>query len=712
MDFASAEDETVPVSWRAVRVTTAALFVVLLGGMLWALAAGPGAGKAHRAPVGLVGPPVATSMLLESESGAQSESESQIRVLPQANREDATAALVRGDLVVVVLMDLARTEDEVLVDVSRDPDLVRVVVAEVRTRENAFGRTIRTTDVNREHQGRSQDIDLAVLLASLAGFAVGLGAVVARWVHLRPLGGVPRVVVVLIGGALAIGLAIEQWWGPFPGSLGVNVGVLFAIALTSAIFPLAFAAAAELLGMFLALLVLLTLTLPLMLHLDQYLLAQPWDLVFGWTADGAAREALASPDVPWVQLLIIFAWWLGVGILGYSALGLKEKRTVHLPLTRSLLAAAPAVVLIVGCALLLPTAARIPPTTATLASESRCVKTGVSTSVKQLNRVASTLRGDDLFGGGDVGASAQLQDGRSLWLFGDSVRNSATLPDFVRNSMLIFDQNCMSIVLRPDGGAIIPDRRDKVGYWPMSVTTLSRQGYDLVTVSAQRVRATGTGVFDFQALGPSAAVFVVPRGGTPQLIKVQDLTADRADPTLPMWGAAVASHDGWAYLYGTAQSTVGPAFGFSLQVARTRPETALDKKTWQYWDGESWTGTESSARRLIEADGGVSQTLSVWRGSNGTWYALSKRNEFLGSEIVVWTAPGPTGPFTAHPAVGQIPSDIAGGDLRYMPLAHPELLPRKGTVVVSYSNNKSDPDEVTADPTSYRPRFLRVRLPQ
>ena len=47
-----------------------------------------------------------------------------------------------------------------------------------------------------------------------------------------------------------------------------------------------------------------------------------------------------------------------------------------------------------------------------------------------------------------------------------------------------------------------------------------------------------------------------------------------------------------------------------------------------------------------------------------------------------------------------------------MPLAHPWLLPQPGTVVVSYSRNFVDLDQVCAVPSRYRPNFLRVVLPR
>jgi hypothetical protein len=242
----------------------------------------------------------------------------------------------------------------------------------------------------------------------------------------------------------------------------------------------------------------------------------------------------------------------------------------------------------------------------------------------------------------------------------------------------------------------------------MAVGKQSRPGYDLVAVTTQRVRTTGTGIFDFEVLGPSVAVYAVPRGGVPQLVAQRDVGPDDADRTRPMWGAAATVAGGWLYLYGTA-STPG-TFGFSLRVARTRPEDVVRASAWRYWDGGAWVADPAAAAELIPAADGTSQTLSVFR-QDGRWYAVSKRNDVLGTDLVAWTAPRPTGPFTAGPPLARLPSDTATGQLRYMPLAHPDLLPRPGTVVVSYSRNRTDVGEVLEDPLRYRPRFLRVRLP-
>jgi hypothetical protein len=268
-------------------------------------------------------------------------------------------------------------------------------------------------------------------------------------------------------------------------------------------------------------------------------------------------------------------------------------------------------------------------------------------------------------------------------------------------------------VLPADHGALIPDRDAKVGYWPMSIAREARKGYDLVGVAAQRVQTTKApdGSASFEALGPSMAVFVVVPGKAPQLVGRKDIGPDDTATTRPMWGAAAAVSGGWVYLYGTARPDKKGVFGFSLRVARTRPDNLLESSAWQYWDGRHWQGSPAKASVLIPATGGVSQTLSVFE-RNHRWYAVSKRDEFLGTDLVVWSARSPTGPFDAGTTVAKLPSDLKSGELRYMPLAHPDLVKDPTSVLVSYSRNNTDVAKVEDDPFLYRPQFVRVPLPQ
>lgn len=315
------------------------------------------------------------------------------------------------------------------------------------------------------------------------------------------------------------------------------------------------------------------------------------------------------------------------------------------------------------------------------------------------------------FVGGDVGASTRLSDGRSLWVFGDTLRPDEEPGEvMVRNSMLLMGQGCASVYRSPDNGAAVPDRGDGVGYWPMSVVAVpdGDGGADRVAVGLMRVATTGQGMWDFEIVGSSVARFEVPTNGTPELVGVRDLGPDVRSLTAPLWGAAVAVRGERVHVYGTANPGEPYVFGYSLHVARTTVEDYLDPSSWEYFDGAGWSDDPASAVSLIPAETGVSRVLSVFpRG--GSWYAVSKRLDFLGDELVIWKADGPTGPFVATDPVADIPTDESF--LQYMPLAHPGLLREEGSVVVSWSVNAMDPAILQKDPKLYRPKFLRVPLP-
>ncbi|WP_158630719.1 hypothetical protein [Nocardioides daphniae] len=147
-----------------------------------------------------------------------------------------------------------------------------------------------------------------------------------------------------------------------------------------------------------------------------------------------------------------------------------------------------------------------------------CLPYTTPKSVADINRFVRSTGATPGFAGGDVGASAQLSDGRSLWVFGDTTRPvDEAGASMVRNSLLVMGNGCASVLRSADNGAAVPDREDGVGYWPMSVVAVPdpAEGGDRVAVGLMRVRATGTGMWDFEVLGSSVANFRVPVNGTP-----------------------------------------------------------------------------------------------------------------------------------------------------------------------------------------------------
>ena len=119
---------------------------------------------------------------------------------------------------------------------------------------------------------------------------------------------------------------------------------------------------------------------------------------------------------------------------------------------------------------------------------------------------------------GDIGASAQLSDGRMVWVFGDTVRTEGYNPRLVANSMLVSSGICVAQLRTPNDGPVIPDVAPDVVRWPMSVVVLHPEGpladhagLELLVVLCARTRR-GEGNLDYTFLGTSAAVFTVTPG--------------------------------------------------------------------------------------------------------------------------------------------------------------------------------------------------------
>ena len=239
-------------------------------------------------------------------------------------------------------------------------------------------------------------------------------------------------------------------------------------------------------------------------------------------------------------------------------------------------------------------------------------------------------------------------------------RPTSTVQKFVRNSMLVLGGECLESVAARRPGR--PDPRPfSTATWATGRCRSPACSATATTSSGWRPSGCGpparpTAIFAFETLGPSMAVFVVaPR---------QDPAAARAAGHRAGPGRHRPAHvgcssrggtGGWVYLYGTARPKAKGIFGFSLRVARTRRRRPA-RATRSGSTGTDAPGRAPPRRRevLIPSDGGVSQTLSVFhRGDR--WYAVSKRDEFLGTDLVVWTAPSPTGPFDSGTTVAPCP---------------------------------------------------------
>ncbi|NRQ32760.1 DUF4185 domain-containing protein [Nonomuraea sp. NN258] len=113
--------------------------------------------------------------------------------------------------------------------------------------------------------------------------------------------------------------------------------------------------------------------------------------------------------------------------------------------------------------------------------------------------------------------------------------------------------------------------------------------------------------------------------------------------------AAFVRRDGYVYLFGTPNGRNGAAY-----LARV-PETAvLTKSAYQYWTGDAWrTGQDTQAVPVVAAP--VSELSVQFNAYTGKWLMTYLR----GSDVVLRSAPAPTGPWSA-PSVVASSADFPG----------------------------------------------------
>lgn len=318
--------------------------------------------------------------------------------------------------------------------------------------------------------------------------------------------------------------------------------------------------------------------------------------------------------------------------------------------------------------------------------------------------------------GGDGAATVVLPDGRTLWVFGDTIvgRPADSGPGYapgaymVHNSFVLQDGGRLRPVNGPGGREVLPNRPDGAFSWPTAGIV---DGGQLI-LFASRMHVTGTGSFDFAQLGTDLAVVDVPRGGDPLVRTVTHVSASNGT-TRPSWGQSLVRVGGWIYVYGTFTDPRPYRFGKELYVARARPGQPGDVSSWQYHDGHRFGPRADRARPLIGADGGVSTTLSVLVSPNGRATVVSKRDEFLGTDVRAWTAPTPAGPFRlARKRLFAAPSGLTAGEVVYLAEAHPQFQLPGGRTLITVSRNNTDLRKVLADRLLFRPQFHAATLPR
>jgi hypothetical protein len=308
--------------------------------------------------------------------------------------------------------------------------------------------------------------------------------------------------------------------------------------------------------------------------------------------------------------------------------------------------------------------------------------------------------------GGDSTYSTLLPGGRRLWIFSDTflgpVRPDLTRPTttpLLRNSYVVQDGNRLTTVLGGTAGApetlFVPSDPDN---WLWCGAGRANGGVvEQIVVEFGR---TGTGPWDFAWLGTSVAR--VPVNRLNQVLDMRPLPSG-AGVTWSAWQQPV---DGYLYVYGVEDKGASKY----LHVARVSGCSLLGG--WEFWTGSGWSATETDSVRVLE---GVSNEHSVtpWRGR---WLLVTQdTTEVFSTNVVAYVGDSPTGPFTGKTLLYSTPETGAQGSYgnanvyTYNPHVHPGLSTDR-RLVLSYNVNSFRGDDLYADVTIYRPRFVDVVL--
>ena len=242
--------------------------------------------------------------------------------------------------------------------------------------------------------------------------------------------------------------------------------------------------------------------------------------------------------------------------------------------------------------------------------------------------------------------------------------------------------------MRPGRGRPAPRPGDPgagrgVGYWPCRSSARRRRRlrpHRCRSPSASGPRTARGGIFAFESSVRRWRCSWYRRGH-PAPARPRGHRCRRRPSGPAAWGAATAVADSWRTSTEPPARRTGVlrfrAAGRALPAGRPldRPVAVL---------GRSGGGTVPTRRRSSSPRGGRRVPEPQRLPPGRTWYAVSKRDEVLGTDLGVWRRE-PTGPFTAGAGGRHMPSEPASGELRYMPLAHPDLMPAARSVVVSYS---------------------------
>ena len=248
-----------------------------------------------------------------------------------------------------------------------------------------------------------------------------------------------------------------------------------------------------------------------------------------------------------------------------------------------------------------------------------------------------------VWGGGDGAEPIPIDNGRTLWLFGDTYLGGGPYggpldnKGFVHNSMVVqYNGSCFAYLFRGDAQSgwysAIPEPSDSDYYWPNAAAYDPVSG--VLSLSLMRVHTvTPNDPWGWQLVGIDVIHYRV--SPTLSIIGTERLFTFGPDDRA-QFGTNVLLDQGYVYLYGCAQKDPTQCF-----VART--DAGMHASSLRFSSNGGWVTTLAAADPIV-VDDPVGQQLHVAKVGDG--YVASNQIPLLGSGTWGWWGPSPTGPFS------------------------------------------------------------------
>jgi hypothetical protein len=347
--------------------------------------------------------------------------------------------------------------------------------------------------------------------------------------------------------------------------------------------------------------------------------------------------------------------------------------------------------------------------------------------------------------GADGINTADLLDGRILWMFGDTwigeIRQGRHVLPIDLLAGLV--NNTLAVHEKPDAGNWIPPdpsvvrfywertgeknqawiRPDSGGgsgwYWPAGNGLMIKDAWGkfrLVFFMSQLARSPDSDeMWAFYRCGNALVIVNNPGEAVPDWrIRKVSVPSGRPGGEKIGWGVTLLSvpaseqtQGDYLYIYGIDESDIGNK---KLILARSPADRVEDTGAWQTYLGDGAWGTVDSEYPPV-ADHLASE-LSIEPVVIGKtlWYVLVYSEDGFGSQILMRMAQHPEGPWSKPFPVYQV-EDIRKDKafFTYAAKSH-ACISRPGELLISYVINAIDFEMVIQNADIYRPRFIRVSL--